>query len=238
VVVSLVPEWTDEAPHHAMAEGSAGDRVDLAGAVVENVIGTGGRDVLTGGAGTNRLATGGGEADELVDYGGWDDGPGGYPELPPSSDRFAGVAVNTGTVFVTDWGGTADVLDFRPLRRDDVVLNRMECDGDPERECLQVVTGTGDGQVVVIGQLGVFLDADAVGQHGTIETLLFADRKATFGGGKTGAAGERDGETPHGQAATDRQRQLAARAPRLAADALESTGAGRAAVPHAGDRRP
>ncbi len=222
VEVRLNPEWRGVNPAHSGASGPGGERVDLGAALVEDAVGTRGFDSLGGGGAANRLATGGGGDDFLSDLGGWDDGAGGNPELPASSDAYRGAAANTGTVSVTDWGGPADVLDVRPLRSDDVYLARVDCDGtDPERECLQVVTGTtATSQVVVAGQFGAYENfTGATGQRGRIETVLFADGSVGFGGAEVGATAEgggRDGEALLGKPTTERQRRLAKRAPALA----------------------
>jgi hypothetical protein len=220
VTVYLIPQWRGVDPGYSRVIGSAGDRVELNGSLVENAVGTPRTDLLLGGAGANRLATGGGGNDALGDYGGWDDGPGGVPELPASDDVFAGAGANTGTVTLFDWGGAADVLDLRPLRSDEVYLAGFQCDGDPAVECLQVVTGTGDGQVIVFGQFGAYFDSTAdSGMDGRIEALLFADGTVTFGGAKAHVADGRNGEALLGKAETKRQRELAARAPALAEEA-------------------
>jgi hypothetical protein len=236
VAAHLVPEWRGVNPAFSAALGLGGGRVDLGGSRLENVVGSPGGDEIFGGVGPNRLATGGGRGDGIGDLGGWDDGAGDLPELPPSDDAFVGVAANTGTVHVLDWGGAADVLDLRPLRRTEVFLNRVDCgDGDAAKECLQVVTGAGGtGQVLVYGHFGAYNDyPTAFGQEGRVEELRFVDGTVSFAA-TARAAGAIDGEALIGQATTERQKQLAERASDLAEEARTGSGALLApgALPH------
>jgi hypothetical protein len=154
----------------------AANRVDLGSSSVEKVVGSPATDHLTGGGEANLLDGGGGPGDQLYDYGGWRDGADRNPGLPASSDTFAGVAANTaGMAMVQDWGGSADVVDLRPLRLADVYIDRIQSDGDPEVEGLQIVTGP-DQWVWIPGQFGEYLDrTERSGQHGQIEKLVFAD---------------------------------------------------------------
>jgi hypothetical protein len=183
-------------------------------------------DLLIGGGEANILNTGGGAGDIFEDFGGWNDGAGGQPELPASSDTFRGAAANTGTVGVLDWGGKADVLDLRPLASDQVYLAAVNCDDDPQRECLQVVTGTGDGQVLLLGQFGEFdTSTTDSGQHGRIETLRFADGDIRMDGDvRVNAAGisAKSSESLTGKPPTKRQQAEAKQAPALLEAALRA----------------
>lgn len=223
VQVTLIPEWRGINPANNKAIGAAGEAVDLGRSVVENVDGTTNKDHLTGGAAANRLDSGGGSSDTLRDYGGWNDGPGGNPELPSSNDAYVGVAANTGIVAIVDWGGTADLLDLRPLRSDQAYLAQINCDSDEDWECLQILTGSGTGQVTVYGQFGEYSDyTSKYGQHGQIETVRFADGTITFGGtAARSAGGGRDGTALLSRAETKRQQELAKQAPALARQALK-----------------
>lgn len=217
VVVGLVPEWRGVSPAYSAADAnSTADFVALGASRVENVIGSPDGDFFTGGAGPNRLVTGGSTPIEtLRDFGGWNDGPGGLPELPASNDTFAGVAANSGPVLITDFGGAADAIDFRPLRLGQIYLSQVNGDGDPEGENLRVLTGVGAaGEVVVIGHFGEVASLAPAGQQGRIETLLFADATVSFApiGRRAGGSRTVDGTTLLGKTETPRQQQLAKRA--------------------------
>ena len=223
VQVFLIPQWRAVDSTYNRAKGPSGEAVDLGSSFVENVVGSPDGDFLVGGGEANRLTTGGGPGELLYDNGGWDDGVGGLPELPASDDAYVGVAADTGLVAIIDWGGDADVVDLRPLRSDEVVLNRIDCgDGDAARECLQVVTGTGGtGQVVLFGHFGAYGgNTEFYGANGRIEELRFADRTVSFAATARTAGGQ-DGEALLGEAITERQQELAKKAPALAAQARE-----------------
>lgn len=216
VQVLLIPQWRGISPIFSSAgDFTLVDTVALGASRVENVIGTGAADTLAGAAGPNRLVSGGG-SDDFVDYGGWNDGAGGRPELPPSDDRYEGVGATTGVLRITDFGGAADVVDLRPLQLGQVFMRQIDCDGDPAGECLQILTGVGAGEVLVIGQFGEYSSYTAsTGQQGQIEALLFADKTVTYGTTRaTRAAGGKtvDGTTLLGKATTPRQKRLAERA--------------------------
>lgn len=155
-------------------------------AVVENATGGRGQDSIVGGSDRNTLQPGGGGYDDLRDFGGHNDGPGGQPELPVSNDTFKGFESNTGTDSVWDWGGTADLVDLRPFGASEVYVDAVDLDGNGStRESLQIVTGTST-QVLVLGHFGEFGDyTSRTGQQGRIEQLLFSD--GTFSG--VGTAG-------------------------------------------------
>lgn len=220
VDVYLVPAWGSG---YNLALGQHGEQIVLGASLVENAVGgpsgTVG-DRLVGGGEANTLSSGGGSGDTLQDFGGWNDGAGGQPELPASSDTFRGAAANTGTVILQDWGGSADVLDFRPLASDEVYLDAVNCDDDPQRECLQVVTGTGDGQVAVVGQFGEFdTSTTESGQHGRIEILRFADGDIRMDGDVRVSAASATGSAT-GKPLTKRQQAEAKQAPALLEAAL------------------
>jgi hypothetical protein len=222
---SLVRQWGPDF-NQVFSNTGGGQRVDLRESVVENIVGTRStnNDTLAGGGEANTLSTGGGSGDTLFDYGGWKDGAEGHPGLPVSSDTFRGAAANTDIVFVQDWGGAKDVLDLRPLASDEVYLAAVDCDADPAQECLQVVTGIGDGTVLVQGQFGEYLqETTDSGQQGRIEILRFADGQVRLDGDvrvrAAGAAGETSASLT-GTPLTTRQQQLAERAPALLNAAL------------------
>ncbi len=172
--IILVRQWDRNV---AITVGDDGaNEVDLGASVVERVIGSPNSDTMTGGAEANVLDGGGGPGDQLYDYGGWRVDTGDTPDLPASNGTFVGLAANTaGMVMVQDWGGSADVLDMRPLRLVDVFIDRIQSDSDPELEGLQIVTGP-DQHVWVPSQFGEYQDRTSrYGQHGQIEKLIFAD---------------------------------------------------------------
>jgi hypothetical protein len=175
------------------------DRVDLGASVVENATGGRGGDILSGGSDRNTLNPGGGGTDRLSDLGGID-GSRGFPELPASNDTFKGFESNTGTDQVTDWGGTADVVDLRPFASSEVYVTAIDFDGDGDQESLQIVTGA-SAQVIVVGHFGEYRDfTSCCGQQGLIEQLVFSD--GTFSGqgtvGSSGIAGASSEESSTG----------------------------------------
>ncbi len=176
VNVFLIRQWG--ASNNVAISGA--DRVDLGASVVENATGGRGGDTLSGGSDRNTLNPGGGGSDRLSDFGGWNDGSGGQPELPASNDVFKGFESNTGTDSVTDWGGTADVMDLRPFASSEVYVTAVDVDGDGDQESLQIVTGA-SAQVIVRGHFGEYSDfTSCCGQQGRIESLVFSD--GTFSG--------------------------------------------------------
>ena len=177
VYVFLIRQW---GPGSNRAY-SGTNQLNLGASVVENV--TGGRgdgDYIFGGSDRNTLNPGGGATDYLDDYGGTNDGSGGQPELPASNDVFKGFESNTGTDEVTDYGGTADVVDLRPFASSEVYVTAVDYDGDGDQESLQIVTSA-SAQVIVRGHFGEFSNnTSAYGQQGRMESLVFSD--GTFSG--------------------------------------------------------
>ena len=214
--VILIRQW-DRNFAFTLADDAA-NRVDLGASSVEKVVGSPKADIMTGGGEANVLDGSGGPGDQFYDYGGWHDGADDKPGLPTSNDAYLGAAANTaGTVMVQDWGGSADVVDLRPLRLAEVYIDRVQSDSDPELEGLQIVTGP-DQSVWVPGQFGEYQDRTSrYGQHGQIEKLIFAD--VTIDAGEVAglaaasATSSGDGKNP----------KLAGAAARLAAP---STGGG------------
>ena len=123
-------------------------------------------DQILGGAEKNTLQPGGGAWDYLDDYGGWEplDGDS-RVALPASNDTYKGFGGHGGTVYVTDFGGTGDVLDLRPFAAGDVYIDAVNLDpdapppggsgGNTTEESLQIVTG-GTNQVLVRGHFSPF----------------------------------------------------------------------------------
>ncbi len=207
VEVLLVPQW---GPGFNTASGPGGEAVALGASVVENVVGSQSpaNDAIGGGVGKNSLQPGGGGSDTLGDYGGWKDGADGHPGLPVSDDTYKGFGQNTGDVYVLDWGGAADLVDLRPLASGDVYLAAVDLDVNGTKESLQIVTGP-NTQVVVVGHFSEWSGYTAIyGQHGQVETVLFADGPVNAGAAAASA-----------QELSPKQRKLAKAAPGLAEEA-------------------
>lgn len=212
IEVSLIPEW-GSASARACGGVHCGDAIDLSAAQIENVVGSkrDSADRITGGTERNVLNPGGGVDDVLIDLGGFDDGAGGKPALPASSDTYKRLTTNTGTIRVSDWGGKDDVLDLRPLDSGEIYLTPVDADLNRTLESLQVVISE-TSQVLVLGHFGPYLDNTQTSeQQGQIETLLFADEKQS---GVSAAAVPTAEER-----LSRRQQRLAKAAPRLLAEA-------------------
>ena len=230
VSVLNIREWHEKIPDYPYARGPGADEISFTSAagvaVIEKVIGGQGEDGITGGGGPNTFMPGGGATDVLQDYGGYNDGPAGMPEIPVSNDVYKGFADNTGTDFVFDFGGTKDVLDMRPLSTDDVYLSRRDLDASGTEESLQIVTGP-TAQVILGGHFGPYSTyTSALGQQGSIEKLIFAD--VTF----TSADGLAAATASSAQATSGKQAALAEAADRLAEEAHTQL----AAMPEPGTR--
>ena len=189
VAVTLVPEW---GAHWNNAVANDSSQVDLGSAVVEKIVGGDGDDALAGGERDNTYHPGGGSYDVVTDYGGYDPNEGGMRPLRPSDDAYIGLAGHGGGVYVYDFGGTADRLDFRPLKRKDVTLTAVDLDNSGTAESLRAATGETTA-VYVVGHFGPYRD---LGPHGRVERLVFADRTITapksLGDAATGASSPDD----------------------------------------------
>jgi len=147
---------------------------------IETVIGgQGDGDNLTTGEGPNTLNPGGGAADILQDYGGYDDGPGFDPTIPASNDTYEGFnpSSNTGTDTIRDWGGT-DVVDLRPMSSSSVTMTRINADGENgTKESLEIAWNLNlNIKVVIAGHYGPYDPYSSFsGMDGHIEKLIFAD---------------------------------------------------------------
>ena len=216
IVVHLVREW-DPSFFGMDAEGPGGiiDFSTAAGqATIEKVIGgQGDGDVIETGSGPHTLQPGGGAGDELYDDGGWNDGPGGQPDLPVSNDIFKGFGDNTGTDLVFDFGGDKDVVDMRPFSTDDVYISRRDFARNGTEESLQIVTGP-TSQVIIIGHYSEYLEyTSRFNMQGRIEKLIFADATFTSANGLAAATAFSAGAT------SGKQATLAEAADRLAEEA-------------------
>jgi hypothetical protein len=230
MTVYLVREWDPSFfTMYAEGPGSFIDFSTAAGQVtIEKVIaGQGDGDLIQTGSGPHTLQPGGGAQDEMHDAGGYDDGPGGFPELPVSNDIFKGFGDNTGTDLVFDFGGSGDVVDMRRFSTADVYLSRRDFDSNGTEESLQIVTGP-TSQVILIGHFSEYRQyTSRFNMQGRIEKLIFTD--ATF----TSAKGLAAATASSAKATSGKQATLAEVADRLA----EEAGAHLAEMPEPGTRR-
>jgi hypothetical protein len=230
IVVHLVREW-DPTFFGMDAEGPGGaiDFSTAAGqATIEKVIGgQGDEDLIETGSGPHTLQPGGGAVDYLSDDGGYNDGPGGNPDVPVSNDLFKGFGDNTGTDRVFDFGGSGDVVDMRPFSTADVYISRRDFDSSGTEESLQIVTGP-TSQVILIGHFSEYGQyTSRFNMQGRIEKLIFAD--ATF----TSAKGLAAATASSAKATSGKQATLAEAADRLAEEARAQL----AKMPQPGTRR-
>lgn len=168
VGVYLVPEWGYG--WNAAYDGS--DKVNMTSYVVENAIGGSGADEIDGGKEDNTLMPGGGGADYLIDWGGYDVDPDypGYEAIPVSNDTYKGFTANTGLDHVIDYGGDADRLDLSSFYSYEVYIDAVDLNGNGTEESLLILTGENTGVVIE----GYFRNRYA-GQEGEIEEIIFAD---------------------------------------------------------------
>jgi hypothetical protein len=209
---NIIREWGAGATFFDGPGGSIDFSTAAGIAKIENVIlGNGDGDFVEGGTGTNVLQPGGGATDWLLDFGGWNDGPAGNPELPVSNDVFKGFAANTGTDTVFDWGGSGETVDLRPFSTEDVYITRFDADSNGTQESLQIITSP-TTQVVLIGHFGPYSTYTSdYGQNGRIEKLIFADVTFTTANGLANAASA--------EATSGKQADLADAAPELTEEA-------------------
>jgi hypothetical protein len=222
VIVNLIPEWVDVLSDANTGTGPGGTvrfafeaNGEVVQSIVENAIGSqGDGDIIIAGGGNTVLQPGGGATDGLVDISGYDDGPGGNPEIPVSNEVYKGFATNTGTDFVQDFGGNGDVLDLRPFSTGDVFATAIDFDHDADGtlESLQIVTGL-TGQIIIFGQFGDVADTAVHNAHCHIETIRFANK--TF----STADAARSMATASTESTSGKQARLAAAAAGLAEEA-------------------
>ena len=181
VNVYLLPEWGND--YNAVYDDDDTTlRVSMSNStkdsIIENVVGGLGEDYIAGGKANNTLKPGGGATDRLVDRGGYD-GTTEFPAIAVSNDTYRGFKDNTGTDYVTDYGGTADVLDLRPFEAADVYVDSFDYNGNGTDESLRLVTGkNAEGEDIEVIVIGYFLNY-YVGQEGKIEEIRFADDTIT-----------------------------------------------------------
>jgi hypothetical protein len=183
--VGLVPAWA--AQGYNKVNAGPDDGITLGTSPVENVTGGTSDDTLIGGAAKNTYDGGrsSGE-DTIVDYGGWD-GNGVRVAQVASDDTYRGFTSGTGVDYVTDYGGTADRLDLRPLRSADVSFARFGSDASTANgdETL-IITLNDTTQVYVFGHFAPLENASqqSFGQeNGTMEKIVFSDKVVTRAAG-------------------------------------------------------
>jgi hypothetical protein len=211
VEVDLVREWASTDGYRATGPGGEVNLIfnDVGGPVksfIETVVGgRGSGDIIATGGGAHTLQPGGGGYDNLFDFGGYNEGPGGNPTIAASNDVFKGFADNTGDDYVLDWGGSADVLDMRPFATDDVYIAPLDFDAGGV-ESLQIVTGP-SSQVLILGHFSPYGGSS---QDGRMERIVFADQTITDSSALRRAGTE---------SLNPRQARLAKAAPKLARQA-------------------
>lgn len=172
VNVYLIPEWGDgynavyDDDDSTLRVSMSTPRTDY---LIENVAGGAGEDYIAGGKGDNVLRPGGGATDNLRDWGGYD-GSTNFPAIPVSNDTYKSFSANTGTDYVTDYGGTADVIDLRNYESYEVYVDAIDLNNNGTEESLEL-TMPNDTKVVVVGYFINYY----TGQEGKIEQIRFSD---------------------------------------------------------------
>ncbi|MBA3471615.1 MAG: M10 family metallopeptidase C-terminal domain-containing protein [Rubrobacter sp.] len=173
VNVYLIPEWGEDynAVYDAADDSTlrVGMSTSTRDSLVENVAGGAGADYIAGGKGDNVLRPGGGATDNLRDWGGYD-GSTSFPAIPVSNDTYKSFSANTGTDYVTDYGGTLDIVDLKEYESSEVYVDTIDLNNSGTEESLQL-TMPNDTEVIVVGYFINYYS----GQEGKIEEIRFAD---------------------------------------------------------------
>lgn len=173
VDIRIVHQWAALGYNDVAAPN--GDAVELGTSRVENAVGGFGNDHISGGSAKNTYSGGPGGSDNLADYGGWD-GDATFPGLAASDDTYKGFTSGSGTDLVTDFGGTADRLDLRPLSSSDVYFDAFDTDKLGSDDSLRIFIDNGT-EIQVIGH---FSPSPGTGQeNGTMEQIIFSDEVVT-----------------------------------------------------------
>jgi Ca2+-binding RTX toxin-like protein len=180
VNVYLLPEWGDD--YNAVYDDDDSTlRISMSNgtkiSTIENVAGGLGEDYLAGGKSENVLKPGGGATDTLKDWGGYD-GSTGFVAIPNSNDTYKGFKDNTGTDYVIDYGGSADVVDLKPYESTDVYVDAVDLNNNGTDESLSLKYKNSAGANAEIIIVGYFLNY-YTGQEGKIEEIRFADDTVT-----------------------------------------------------------
>lgn len=173
VNVYLIPEWGKDWNAVYDAADDSTLRVGMSTATrdsrIENVVGGAGEDYVAAGKENNILRPGGGATDQLRDYGGYD-GTTSYPAIPVSDDTYKSFTSNTGTDYVIDFGGTADVVDLKEYESSEVYVDTVDVDNNGTEESLRL-TMPDNTEVIVVGYFTNYY----TGQEGKIEEIRFSD---------------------------------------------------------------
>jgi Ca2+-binding RTX toxin-like protein len=173
VNVYLIPEWGEDYNAVYDAADDSTLRVSMSTTkkdyLIENVAGGAGADYIAGGKDDNVLRPGGGATDNLRDWGGYD-GSTSFPAIPVSNDTYKSFSANTGTDYVTDFGGTLDIVDLKEYESSEVYVDTIDLNNNGTEESLQL-TMPNDTKVIVVGYFINYY----TGQEGKIEEIRFAD---------------------------------------------------------------
>ncbi len=172
VNVYLIPEWGED--YNAVYDDDdttlrVGMSTSTRDSLVENIVGGAGEDYIAGGKDSNVLRPGGGATDNLRDWGGYD-GSTSFPAIPVSNDIYKSFSANTGTDYVTDYGGTADVIDLKEYESSEVYVDTADLNNNGTEESL-LLTMPDNTEVIVVGYFINYY----TGQEGKIEEIRFAD---------------------------------------------------------------
>lgn len=167
--IYLIPEWGAEWNAAYDADSKVNMSNGTRTSVVENVVGGPGSDDIEGGKDDNTLRPGGGATDYLYDWGGYD-GDSKYEAIPVSNDTYKSFTANTGTDYVTDYGGTADVVDLKEYESSGVYVDKIDLDKDGTEESFSL-TMPDNTKVILVGYFSKYGE----GQEGKIEEIRFAD---------------------------------------------------------------
>jgi Ca2+-binding RTX toxin-like protein len=134
-----------------------GSSVSFGQSVIERAVGTSVSDIIFGGKQANTLMPGpGGQGDQLIDRGG--DGT-----FPASNDTYKGF--KSGKCTIQDFGGSADMIDLRPLTSDDVSFDSFE--------------GT-DDLIIDAGSVSITVIDHFAGAQYRVEKLVLAETSYTL----------------------------------------------------------
>jgi hypothetical protein len=175
VDIRMIPQWAALGYNDVAAPN--GESIELGDSRVENAVGGSGDDHISSGPAKNTYKGGPGGSDNITDYGGWDgDVP--FPGLAASDDTYKGFTSGAGLDLLTDFGGTADKLDLRPLESSDVYFDAFDTDKLGSDDSLRIVISP-DTSIQVMGH---FAPQPGGGQeNGTMEQIIFSDQVVTSG---------------------------------------------------------
>ena len=129
---------------------------------------------ISGGSARNTYNGGPNGSDDFSDFGG-DDGDANLPALAASDDTYKGFTSATGHDIVTDYGGTADELDLRPLESSEVYFDAFGQDANGSDKSLKIVIN--DTTSVTV--FGHFSPAYPSQENGRMEQIIFSNETIT-----------------------------------------------------------